>query len=261
MTVFLHELKQNRISLTVWSAVIAFMLGVSILIYPEMASQMGDISDMFANMGAFSDAFGMDQLNFGEFMGYFGVECGNVLGLGGPIFAAITAVVALAKEEKNKTAEFLLTHPISRRRIITEKLFAVITQITVLNLSVMAVSYIASTIIGEDPEWGKLALIFLAYFLLDLEVAFICFGLSAFLRRGGFAVSLGITMAFYFMNILANITDEIEFLKYITPYGYTDSGYIINKGALDIKYMWVGMIFAAAGIVTAYTVYTKKDIK
>lgn len=261
MTVFLHELKQNRISLIVWSAVIAFMLGVSILIYPEMSSQMGDISDMFANMGAFSDAFGMDQINFGEFMGYFGVECGNVLGLGGPIFAAITAVASLAKEEKNKTAEFLLTHPISRGRIITEKLFAVITQITVLNLSVMAVSCIAAAVIGEDPEWGKLALIFLAYFLLDLEVAFICFGLSAFLRRGGFAVSLGITMAFYFMNILANITDEIEFLKYITPYGYTDSGYIINNGALDIKYMWIGLLLAAAGIITAYTVYTKKDIK
>ena len=261
MTVFLHELKQNRISLIVWSAVIAFMLGVSILIYPEMSSQMGDISDMFANMGAFSDAFGMDRLNFGEFMGYFGVECGNVLGLGGPIFAAITAVASLAKEEKNKTAEFLLTHPISRCRIITEKLFAVITQITVLNLSVMAVSCIAAAVIGEDPEWGKLALIFLAYFLLDLEVAFICFGLSAFLRRGGFAVSLGITMAFYFMNILANITDEIEFLKYITPYGYTDSGYIINNGALDIKYMWAGLLLAAAGIITAYTIYTKKDIK
>ncbi len=261
MTVFLHELKQNRISLIVWSAVIAFMLGVSILIYPEMSSQMGDISDMFANMGAFSDAFGMDRLNFGEFMGYFGVECGNVLGLGGPIFAAITAVSVLSKEEKNKTAEFLLTHPISRGRIITEKLFAIITQITVLNLSVMAVSCIAAAVIGEDPEWGKLSLIFLAYFLLDLEVAFICFGLSAFLRRGGFAVSLGITMAFYFMNILANITDETEFLKYITPYGYTDSGYIINNGALDIKYMWVGLILAAAGIITAYTVYTKKDIK
>lgn len=261
MTVFLHELKQNRISLIVWSAVIAFMLGVSILIYPEMSSQMGDISDMFANMGAFSDAFGMDQINFGEFMGYFGVECGNVLGLGGPIFAAITAVSVLSKEEKNKTAEFLLTHPISRGRIITEKLFAVIAQITVLNLSVMAVSCIAALVIGESPEWEKLALIFLAYFLLDLEVAFICFGLSAFLRRGEFAVSLGITMAFYFMNILANITDEIKFLKYITPYGYTDSGYIIKNGALDFKYMWIGLLLAAAGIITAYTVYTKKDIK
>ena len=261
MTVFLHELKQNRLSVMIWSAVIAFMLGVSILIYPEMSSQMGDISDMFANMGAFSDAFGMDQINFGEFMGYFGVECGNVLGLGGPIFAAITAVSVLSKEEKNKTAEFLLAHPISRGRIITEKLFAVIAQIIVLNVSVMAVSCIAALVIGESPEWEKMALIFLAYFLLDLEVAFICFGLSAFLRRGGFAVSLGITMAFYFMNILANITDEIKFLKYITPYGYTDSGYIIRNGALDYKYMWIGLLLAAAGIITAYTVYTKKDIK
>ena len=40
MTVFLHELKQNRLSVMIWSAVIAFMLGVSILIYPEMSSQM-----------------------------------------------------------------------------------------------------------------------------------------------------------------------------------------------------------------------------
>ena len=261
MTVFLHELKQNRLSVIIWSAVIAFMLGVSIIIYPEMSSQMGDFSDMFANMGAFSDAFGMDQINFGEFMGYFGVECGNVLGLAGPIFSAITAVSVLAKEEKNKTAEFLLSHPVSRKRIITEKLFTVITQIIILNLSVGAVSCLASVIIGENPEWGKMALLFLAYFLLDVEVAFICFGLSAFLRRGGFAVSLGLTMAFYFMNILANITDEVKFLKYVTPYGYTDSGYIIENGALDLKYMWVGLIFAAAGIITAYAVYTKKDIK
>ena len=237
------------------------MLGVCVAIYPEMSAQMNEMTDMFANMGSFTDAFGMDQLNFGEFMGYFGVECGNVLGLGGPIFAAITAVSVLSKEEKNKTAEFLLTHPISRGRIITEKLFSVITQIIVLNISVMAVSCIAAPVIGESPEWEKMALIFLAYFLLDLEVAFICFGLSAFLRRGGFAVSLGITMAFYFMNILANITDEIKFLKYITPYGYTDSGYIIKNGALDFKYMWVGLLLAAAGIITAYTVYTKKDIK
>ena len=261
MTVLLHELKQNKLSLIIWSAVIAFMLGVSIMIYPEMSAQMGDFSDMFANMGAFSDAFGMDQINFGEFMGYFGVECGNVLGLGGPFFAAITAVSVLAKEEKNKTAEFLLTHPVSRKRIITEKLFAVIAQIIILNLFTAAVACISAVVIGETAEWGKMALIFLAYFLLETEVAFICFGLSAFLRKGGFAIGLGTVVVFYFMNIISNLTEELKFLKYITPYGYTDSGYIIKNGALDIKYMWVGMLFAAAGIITAYTVYTKKDIK
>ena len=74
MTIFLHELRQNRLALIIWSGAISFMLGVCVIIYPEMSSQMGDISAMFADMGAFSSAFGMDQLNFGEFIGYFGIE-------------------------------------------------------------------------------------------------------------------------------------------------------------------------------------------
>lgn len=73
MTVLLHELRQNKIALIIWSAAISFMLGVCIIIYPEMSTQIGDISAMFSDMGAFSSAFGMDKLNFGEFMGYFGV--------------------------------------------------------------------------------------------------------------------------------------------------------------------------------------------
>ena len=96
MTLFFHELKRGRLSLAIWSVAIAFMLGVCVIIYPEMSSQMGDISEMFADMGSFSAAFGMDQINFGEFMGYFGIECGNVLGLGGAFFAAILGISALA---------------------------------------------------------------------------------------------------------------------------------------------------------------------
>ena len=50
MTLFFHELKRGRLSLAVWTVAIAFMLGVCVIIYPEMSSQMGDISEMFADM-------------------------------------------------------------------------------------------------------------------------------------------------------------------------------------------------------------------
>jgi ABC-2 type transport system permease protein len=90
------------------------MLAITIIIYPEMAAAMDEFSEMFSNMGSFSEAFSMDQLNFGEFMGYFGTECGNVLGLGGAFFAALAGILSLAKEEKDHTAEFLFTHPVSR---------------------------------------------------------------------------------------------------------------------------------------------------
>ena len=150
MTVFKHELRQGRSALIIWTAAISFMLGICIVIYPEMSTQMGDISAMFADMGSFSQAFGMDRINFGEFLGFFGVECGNVLGLGGAFFAALLGISALAKEEKEHTAEFLLTHPVSRIRIMTEKLIAVLIQITVMDVMIYALAVGSIAVIGEE---------------------------------------------------------------------------------------------------------------
>ena len=260
MTLLLHELRSNRTALIIWSAAVSFMLGVCILIYPEMSSQMGEISAMFSDMGAFSDAFGMDQLNFGEFMGYFGIECGNTLGLGGALFAAILGASALAKEEREHTAEFLLTHPLSRTKIITEKLLAVLTQICLFNVAVIAVSALCMVAVGVEAEAGTVALVFLAHLLLQIEIAAITFGLSAFLRRGELGLGLGLVFALYFLNILANLTEDLEFLKFITPFGYTDGSYIIPEAAIEVKYLAVGLCLLALGIAAAYWRYTRKDI-
>lgn len=260
MTVFKHELRQGRSALIIWTAAISFMLGVCIVIYPEMSTQMGDISAMFADMGSFSQAFGMDRINFGEFLGFFGVECGNVLGLGGAFFAALLGISALAKEEKEHTAEFLLTHPVSRTRVITEKLCAVIAQIVILNLAVIAVTALSVLIIGEEADIKTLAMLFSAFFLMQLEVAAVTFGISAFLRRGSLGIGLGLAAVFYFMNIVANLIDETKFLKYITPFGYAESADIIADGALNGGYLAVGMALAAIGVILAFWKYGRKDI-
>lgn len=260
MTVFKHELRQGRSALIIWTAAISFMLGICIVIYPEMSTQMGDISAMFADMGSFSQAFGMDRINFGEFLGFFGVECGNVLGLGGAFFAALLGISALAKEEKEHTAEFLLTHPVSRTRIIAEKLCAVIAQIVILNLAVIAVTALSVLIIGEEADIKTFALLFLSFFLMQLEVAAVTFGISAFLRRGSLGIGLGLAAVFYFMNIVANLIDETKFLKYITPFGYTESADIIADGALNGGYLAVGMALAAIGVILAFWKYGRKDI-
>ena len=260
MTVFKHELRQGRSALIIWTAAISFMLGVCIVIYPEMSTQMGDISAMFADMGSFSQAFGMDRINFGEFLGFFGVECGNVLGLGGAFFAALLGISALAKEEKEHTAEFLLTHPVSRTRVITEKLCAVIVQIVIMNLAVIAVTALSVLIIGEEADIKIFALLFLSFFLMQLEVAAVTFGISAFLRRGSLGIGLGLAAVFYFMNIVANLIDETKFLKYITPFGYTERADIIADGALNGGYLAVGMAIAAIGVILAFWKYGRKDI-
>ena len=261
MKILLHETKRSRWSLLIWTAVISFMLGITVLIYPEMAPQMNEMTDMFADMGSFTAAFGMDQLNFGEFMGYFAVECGNVLGLGGALFAGITGITALVKEERDRTAEFLLTHPVSRTEVVKGKLLSVLAQISVLNLVVMGVCTLGVVAIGEKAALtAAFFLLFLAYYLLQLEIACITFGISAFLKKGGVAVGLGVGFGFYFLNILSNLTEEAEVLKYITPFAYCEGSYIVENKALDIPYITVGGGLTAIALIAGFWYYRRKDI-
>ena len=260
MTVFKHEMRRGGISLIIWTAAISFMLGLCVAIYPEMSAQMGDISAMFADMGSFSAAFGMDRINYGEFIGFFGVECGNVLGLGGAFFASLLGISALAKEEREHTAEFLLTHPVSRTEIIAQKLCAVIAQLVILNAVVIAITALSVAAIGEQVPVKTLALMFLSYFIMQLEISAVTFGISAFLRRGSLGIGLGLAALFYFLNIIANLTESVRFLKYITPFGYTEGADIIADGRLNFGYLAVGIAFTAVGILLAFWKYCKKDI-
>lgn len=260
MTILKNEIRQGRIPLIIWTGAIAAMLGVCILIYPEMAGQMEGIGDAFANMGGFSAAFGMDRISFGEFMGFFGVECGNILGLGGAFFAALLGASALAKEEKEHTAEFLLTHPVSRGKVVFQKLISVLLQILILNAAAVAVTALTVLYIGEEPEIKTLALLFAAYLIMQIETAAVCFGLSVFLGGGGNGMGLGLAAMFYFLNIIANLTEKGKFLKYITPFGYTESADIIAEGRITPEYLAVGLMVTAAGIAAAFWRYGRKDI-
>ncbi len=255
MTLFKHELRQGKIPLLVWSAAISLMLAVCVLLYPLMNVIL---DETFAQMGA---ELGMEEMfSLSEFTDYFGVECGEMLGLGGAIFAAILGSTALSKEEKNRTAEFLLTHPISRTSVVTAKLAAVMAQLLILNIAVVAVNALAMLAVGVTVEVGTLALLYLAYFLLQVEVAAITFGLSACLRRGGVGIGLGLVGLFYFLYIIGSLVEETAFLNYLTPFGYAEGATIAAENAIAVWPLVVGMALTALGIVLAYIRYPKKDI-
>lgn len=260
MTVYIKELKQATKSLCIWTASIAFMTLVCILMFPEMKNEMDSVSSIFANMGGFTAAFGMDKLSFGELMGFYGIECGNILGIGGGFFAALVGISALSKEEKERTAEFLFTHPVSRFSVITQKLLSVLTQVLLLNIVVVAVGFISASAIGEELMLKEFLLLHLAYTIMQLEISCICFGISAFIKRGSIGIGLGISLAFYFMNIVCNISEQAEFLRYVTPYAYAEASNIISDSRLETELVIIGAIMAIIGAAIAYIRYMKKDI-
>ncbi len=260
MTIFFHELRQGRKAFIIWTAAITFMLAVCIFLYPEMKKEMDDISNMFASMGSFTAAFGMDKLNFGSLSGYYAVECGNVLGLGGAFFASLCAIEALSKEERMQTAEFLLTHPVSRVKVMTQKLISVICRVIAMNIVVFAFVIISIVAIGEAIPMTEILLMQLAFLIMQIEIALICFGISAFIRKGSVGIGLGIAVILYFLNLISNIAEPAEFLKYITPFGYCEGSQIIGDGSLDIVKILIGLAIGGVCVATAFVKYPKKDI-
>lgn len=261
MTLLKHELRQGRTALSIWTVAIGFLLTVCVFIFPEMKGEMENLGDVFGSMGSFSDAFGMDQLNFGTLVGFYAIECGNVLGLGGAFYAAICAAGILSKEEKDGTAEFLLTHPISRRTVLMQKLAAILIQITVMNVVVYLLSIGSMALIGEAVPWKEVNLMHLAYYCLQLELGGICFGVSAFLQKGSLGVGLGIAVMLYFANLISNMAEVAEGLRYITPFAYCDGADIVTNGNLDLLLLGIGFLFTAVGIGSAFWKYCRKDIQ
>ncbi len=261
MTIFKQEIKSQKLSIIIWSLSIGLLVAACVLMYPDMKSQMTGINDMFSSMGNFTEAFGMDQLNFGTLIGFYAVEGGNMLGIGGAFFAAITGISALMKEEKERTAEFLLTHPVSRIRVITEKLASTFSSVIILNLVVLMCSICSIIMIDEEMFWEELLLFHSAYLLMQFEISGICFGISAFIRKSGIGIGIGIAGLMYLLNIIANISDDARFLKYITPFGYTEGSDIINTKEINTDYLLPGMIIMVVCIITGYLKYSKKDIE
>lgn len=141
------------------------------------------------------------------------------------------------------------------------KLIALLLQIVILNLVVFLMSVASVAVIGEDILWKEICLLHLAYFLIQVELAGICFGISAFLRSSGLGIGLGIAIVMYFLNIVANISESAEVLKIFTPFGYAEEADIIANGSLDTGMVLLGMGFAVIGVVAAYWKYLKKDIR
>ena len=261
MTLIKHELKKGYKSLAIWTLTIGFFVVICVLMFPEMKGEMEDVSEMFSSMGAFTQAFGMDKLNFGTLMGFYAIECGNILGLGGAFYAAILGITALAKEEKERTAEFLLSHPISRNKIITEKLIAIFIQIITMKVLVFFMSVISIVSINEEILWRELLLLHLSYFLVQIVLTGICFGISAFVRSSGIGAGIGLATTAYFINIVSNITDSVKNLKYITPFGFAEGADIMLNVDLDWNIVAINMFFSLVGVVVAYMKYINKDIR
>ena len=62
-------------------------------------------------------------------------------------------------------------------------------------------------------------------------------------------------------NIVANLSENAEWLRFVTPFAYTDAADIITDVAFDPLLVGLGMAYAVVGLAVAFVVYARKDVR
>lgn len=261
--IFQREFRRSRKALMIWSLVLAGLIIWLLSMFPSFAEQQKSINDLFASYpDSMKKMFSMDQLSLGTLMGFYGIEVYMMTTLLGSIYAALLASNILAKEESEKTIEFLLSKPVSRSRIVGEKLLAVAANILIFNIAATIASVAGFQFADEKFVWKTFALLTIATLLLHLTFAAVSFLFSAIMRktRNILSISLAVVIVSYFINIMSSLSDDMDFLKYFSPFKYVDAASIINNNMLEPIFIALMSVIILFSIAAAFLIYKKKDI-
>lgn len=260
MRIFLHELRQHRKTLLIWTAVTAGMNFIFMMIYPQMADQVAGMTEVYANLGGFSAAFGMDRIDIATAMGFYGIEAGAVLSIGGGMLAAVLGGGMLCREEGGHTAEFLFSMPVSRTWVILWKTAAAFAMVCFFNVICMIVGIGAFAAAGENVEWGNFLLYHFAQLCMQEEIMLVCLGISAFLRKMSMGLFIGVALCLYFLQMFINLTDGADWLRYVTPYYYSDAARIFSAGSVEWGLALLGLCCGGAVLAAGIGKYGRKDL-
>lgn len=259
-TVLKRELIQNIKNLLIWSLSVGILGLICILLYKSMEGDMKEMADAFSNMGAFSDAFGMSTLSIATMKGYFATEIGAVHGLGSGMFAAITAISIISKEEELHSGEFLFSLPLSRSRIIAAKGLCVAIMLVVFTL-ICTVFYIAGfKMLGEEMPMDQFFTFMGSQFLMNAEIAGICFGLSSISGKNRMGLGLGLALLFYSYDVMGRVIPDLKEGLFVGPYSYCNAAEIFTGAEIPAKAIVVAMVVLVFGVVFAFWNYNRRDL-
>lgn len=260
ITLYKHELKSYLKSLLIWIICVGGMGFACILLFSSMEESMESMAESVASMGAFSDAFGMNQLSIATLTGFYATEVGTIHGLGGSMFAAIIGTVMLSKEEDGHTSEFLFSLPVSRGKAITAKWAAVVSNIFLFNAICVCIYVLGFVILGEEIPEKEFVLYHVMQIVMQVEVAGICFALSAWMKKNKLGLGLGIVLLLYAYDLIARVIPDMSDCKIISPFSYANASDILSTGEILVSATVIGVIVLIGSVCMAYIVYSKRDL-
>ncbi len=259
-----REFKVNKKSFIIWLSILLVMFLVVYLIYPYIITDesMKDIDEL---MKVFPEevlkAFNMDMSSISTAYGWFKTEGFMFVLLIIGFYSSILGGNILLREESEKTIEYLNSVPIKRSQIITNKIIVGITNIILMVFLLGLFNYVSLTISG-DLNQKELILLSITPLFIGLPLFALNLFISTFMHKTKktIGISLGLVFIFYVLNVLSELSNKVEFIKYFSIYTLADVRNVIANCAINPIMIIISICITIAFIVGTYINYNKKEL-
>ncbi|NTW72470.1 MAG: ABC transporter permease subunit [Eubacteriaceae bacterium] len=265
MNIYIKEMKGQIKTLIFWTIGIFAMIFGGMSKYGAMYSGSGgdSINQLMESIPkTIRIVLGFIDLDLSTVEGFYGVLFGYVI-LMAAVHGAMLGANIISKEENLKTVEFLMAKPVSRADIIRAKILAGVTGIFIFNLVTLGTSIFSVNFYGGDSSADRFVMnVTLGLFISQAIFFFIGTAVASNIKRPKIstAATMGIVMFMYLISIVLELSDKLNFLRFITPFKYfVIIRFIENKG-FDLSFLMVSFLIIAILKIVTFKAYEKRDL-
>jgi ABC-2 type transport system permease protein len=263
MNIYFHELRSYRKNTVIWVLAVGAATVLFMSMFSIFREGSADLVNLFKGFpDAVLKAFGMPDIQkLFSLPGFYSFILGFLV-LCGAIQAMNLGISSLGRETSGKTADFLLTKPVTRARVVAVKLLAVFTYLVVSSIAFLLVATASAYAVSPDGfDYGTFLLMSLSFLYVQLIFAALGFLVSVIVPKikSVLPVSLSTVFGFYIIGSVAAALNDVR-IYYLTPFKYFDPVDIVQHSAYQLKYVIISVVVIVVAVAAGYLVYKKKDI-
>ena len=261
---FKRELKINLKSFIIWTSILIGLFLVVFLIYPSTINS-ANIKMIDEMMKIFPEemlkAFNMDLSTIDSAFGWLKTEGFVFVLLITGVYSGILGSNLLLKEESDKTIEYLNSVPVTRKNIVLNKILCGLFYIILMIVIIGIFNFIGLSLSGEFDRKSYILLSITPLFS-SIVIFAICLFLSTFTHKTKktLGISLGIVFVSYFLNVISEIGESTEFLKYISIFTLADIRNVILNVSINPILVVLAICITIVFTILTMICYEKKEL-
>jgi len=263
MNIFRQEFSMRLKSVITWSVAQAALIWVYVSMFAAIGQDAEFMSEMMSKFPkALLTAFGMTGLDFATILGFYSFVF-FFIQLLLAIQAANYGFSLVSIEEREWTADFLLTKPVTRTQILTSKFLAALAGLTITNAVVWIGTFVFLNLYKGEKMFEIKALLLMLASIILFQLFFLCVGLviSLLVKRirnvTPYAMALGFGM--YVLSVFGDLLGESA-LEKLTPFKHFEPNYILHNGTWDLPLVLISVAVIVIAVAGSYLLYARRDI-